>query len=1362
MAKYKTSYSNRVKNVTKAIEGTRNVANQNNMANSIQNYQTRLKNVGVDPKAATDTRNIVEKALNLPEGQNALFDIFEIINRPQQALFTGIDNAINGQSFLEGMKEGITGEATTSGSDIFRDLGVSDTELFTNPITKNAVSLSDLLGLGADIFADPLDVPLFAAKPVTMAAKGAKLADTAADVAKVADKSKLVFAPFQKGSKSALELGVGALAKGAKKGVSATGNIIEKGLTKSDSKLITKLAENTGLIEKGTKVSDDMIPELATRLSNMGVDLPNKAEAFKAAKKGLKRTVDYRKSIPDDLYDTIMRSNNAIDSANAYGKQIRNTIKNEAENYAKKVGRNVDDVSSDIQKLISSKYAPETSMADSVMDVMKKGKSTIKGDKKELEVIKKALDDFQKANGITDNILTSKITGNSLSITGNKKLLGSSVVGTDLMEGLSNIKYAKKMTLTDDLAKSIDDLKSLYANDAGFKELVDNAEGSYLKFNDALKGITGETVDFSDMLREGFLENALTDEGGNFLKTLKENNIGVSRKAMNARKSDIILEGNKQLFEGRKYDAIPELANQQFSDDIASAISSRQTKIDYLEAQKHSNVLKSVKENLKINKLDQLNAAQNFNKNIDKLNLKKDVAQNLKKSYDAKFEDLSKLIDDKVMSRAQKVNDPTLINSLSKKVDDYTKKANRVTFLQAQLSSSDLTKTQVKSLSNKLEKALNSQNNTISQLKSQVAKINGAASERYIKNASKLANDMVDRSSELTKKALNQQAKVNNALDKIQQAKTSYNDIAKQLTNQQSELQLQLNKLKGMSAEEIAKADKNILNQIESLQKDIDILSSFEGQKLFSTDFFQGFDEYINKTSKQAKAMKTYNEALLHSGLSNTDVMKIVKKGEKATDITGMTKIDAEKVDKFLDSMKNFIPEDSKLLKEFEQQLKGSKEVYLEKGLAELLDINKGMSREEANAFLKIIDNTNNLFKKTSTLSPGFQVRNVAGNASNMWLSGMSWKDITKAYKKSNQMMKGDYIADLVYKAGEGSLNAAEKADYELAKKFIESGAFGSGKDIRDLGELIEKATANNESKTAIKKAWDKIFSINAELNQKMDNRSRMALLSYATDNPQYVQKLGEKDAIDAMHYVLFDPQNLSPFEKQYMKRLIPFYTFTKQNLMFQAKNVLTNTSRYNRLMRTYNKLYDAVGEGNYRQYQKENFELPIFMGDNGLTTVKANLPLSDLGEYMSNPLQRLVSSTNPLIKTPFEQVTGVDTFTGRDISDRSLLDAILGTTGLSKLTTDQFSKASAFANGNVTGENALATLLPSVFRYSDTEKIANQEQYEELMQYQDMVKQLKNQGIDVPGIKELTDTTSSTIKAIKKIRDKKNKRRYN
>ena len=55
----------------------------------INNRLARLEAGGVDITSALDDRTALEKLLNLRQNQGALRDVFEVLGRPQQALFSG-------------------------------------------------------------------------------------------------------------------------------------------------------------------------------------------------------------------------------------------------------------------------------------------------------------------------------------------------------------------------------------------------------------------------------------------------------------------------------------------------------------------------------------------------------------------------------------------------------------------------------------------------------------------------------------------------------------------------------------------------------------------------------------------------------------------------------------------------------------------------------------------------------------------------------------------------------------------------------------------------------------------------------------------------------------------------------------------------------------------------------------------------------------------------------------------------------------------------------------------------------------------------------------------------------------------------
>ena len=97
-----------------------------------------------------DKRNAVEKALNLTPDQNVIFDVFEILDRPQKALFAGMQSAIKGDNVLEGAADGLTGENKLTFKNVLGELGFDEEEFITKA-----------LGFAGDVFIDPLSVVKF-------------------------------------------------------------------------------------------------------------------------------------------------------------------------------------------------------------------------------------------------------------------------------------------------------------------------------------------------------------------------------------------------------------------------------------------------------------------------------------------------------------------------------------------------------------------------------------------------------------------------------------------------------------------------------------------------------------------------------------------------------------------------------------------------------------------------------------------------------------------------------------------------------------------------------------------------------------------------------------------------------------------------------------------------------------------------------------------------------------------------------------------------------------------------------------------------------------------------------------------------
>lgn len=240
---------------------------------SINNLNARLAAGGVDPEAASDKRNILEKALNLKQDQNFIFDIFELLNRPQQALFGGIENMQQGGEFLEGAKQGIKGNKDTQFKDILMNTGEFEDR-------KGKLDLVDILGFGGDVFLDPMDLPLI---PVSAASKGAKIADTVGDVAKAADTAS----DIAKTANVATEFisPTQALGRAAKSGIKGAANLADTGIEKA----LTKIDTNKGI--KYLKPDS----KWASELGRVGEDV-GKLEIYKGLKNNITTMFDTKLS----------------------------------------------------------------------------------------------------------------------------------------------------------------------------------------------------------------------------------------------------------------------------------------------------------------------------------------------------------------------------------------------------------------------------------------------------------------------------------------------------------------------------------------------------------------------------------------------------------------------------------------------------------------------------------------------------------------------------------------------------------------------------------------------------------------------------------------------------------------------------------------------------------------------------------------------------------------------------------------------------------------------------------------------------------------------------------------------------------
>lgn len=140
----------------------------------------------------------------------------------------------------------------------------------------------------------------------------------------------------------------------------------------------------------------------------------------------------------------------------------------------------------------------------------------------------------------------------------------------------------------------------------------------------------------------------------------------------------------------------------------------------------------------------------------------------------------------------------------------------------------------------------------------------------------------------------------------------------------------------------------------------------------------------------------------------------------------------------------------------------------------------------------------------------------------------------------------------------------------------------------------------------------------------------------------------------------LFDYSNLTNFERQVMRRIIPFYTFTRKNLELQVRALLTTPGKLAAEVHAINTLGEVLS-GGHTLTEDEYNALPDWVKSGvGILTKKRGdqiTLITNLGTPLEQPFQMMqakviLGSVSPLIRVPIEQGAGYSFFQGKPLSE--------------------------------------------------------------------------------------------------------------
>ncbi len=334
--------------------------------------------------------------------------------------------------------------------------------------------------------------------------------------------------------------------------------------------------------------------------------------------------------------------------------------------------------------------------------------------------------------------------------------------------------------------------------------------------------------------------------------------------------------------------------------------------------------------------------------------------------------------------------------------------------------------------------------------------------------------------------------------------------------------------------------------------------------------------------------------------------------------------------------------------------------------------LTKATGPDQLPGLFRYFDKATNLFKSWAIASPGFVMRNGMGGMFNNYLIGVDagrYWEFLKADRAFTTALKRTGDVEQALAAVPGQLNkqyrllhasgVLAETDRASDAVFGLSKSLGQGDQTRDAFGWL----GNNFATRGV-------YAANSRMERVLRGAAGMDAAA----------KAGSLDGIyESVFKAHFDYADLNRFEVNWMKRISPFYTWTRKNLPLQMEMLFRNPKAYNRY-NIFKKNIESVTpeEDLVPSWMKDrlNIRLP-FTNKDGQMYILPDLPFTSLNMFTN--ADELAGQINPVLKTPIEMLMDRKMYFGKsapfkegyvqmpDILTKTGIAQVMGAVGLAE-----------------------------------------------------------------------------------------------